>query len=242
MNLFGNVLEGLVLDNARDTVQICFLKYINKRMSGAKKTKNYEIDMGIAEGLLYAARNRFASSRGDTSSTQQEIWQYELFRRVLGKLAPYDSLNSNVLTVFEWSLQSSVREAFIFNKIQFDTVTVLIENDMEHWFGTKFDSVSAYTYQRSRPRPRALMDIERSDLPKSPIVLAANNRYHKSKCNNCGECDQIVLPMETYYFKKTCKNPKTEVAREVNAFEPVEECTGNRRRTFISFKKMFKLN
>lgn len=236
MNILAKVSNGLVPDNApSNTLQICFIKYMDKRVCcGARMTKMYQLNMRNIQKLFDDAIKRHSNSNANTSSIEHEIWYYDIFSRVLGKSAPYDSNNTNELTVYEWKLQSSVREAFIFNKIRFDIVTVIIENNMEHWFGIKTSSV--YTYHRTRPRPRALLTVECFELPQSPIVLAANNPKHKSKCDSCGECNQIVMPMETYYFKKTCNNIQTCLKEP----EPAEECKEFKKPKF-SFKNLFKL-
>lgn len=236
MNFIEKIVDGLTLDTApSNTLQICYMEYVDRMCCGARMTKTYQLNMSKIRKLLDDAIRRLSQSNTKTSSIEHEAWVYGIFDCVLGKSAPYDSNNANNLTVYEWKLQSSVQEAFVFNKIRFDIVTVILENNMEHWFGIKTSSDYTYHRSRPRPRPRALMTAEFCDMPQSPIVLAANNPIHKSKCDKCGECNQIVRPMETYFFKKTCNNPGTSE----NELEPAEECTEVEKQKF-KFTQLFK--
>lgn len=261
MDFLAKVVNGISpCDAPVSTLQICFLRYVDdERIScGARMTNTYQVNMPTIDKFSKRASERYGNlkkrlksvnddmwidgltERDDNLSEgkafiELEMWQYRIYTQILGKTAPYDSKNSNELTVYEWKLKSHICDAFIFNRIRFDTVAVIIENNMEHWFGVRTSSYPIFTYQRSRPRQRALMEFECRELPQSPIVLAASNPKYESKCDDCGECNQITMPMETYCFRRSCKNPTEKISNLENA----EECTEIEKRKF-NFKNIFK--
>lgn len=223
MDYLAGIKTGHLPDNAPSNIlQIFYLDYVEESYCDAKMTRMYQLNMPKIEKLLENSierKNRMHWNE-DTARIDHEIWVLNKFGSVLRDSGPYYSQNTNELTVYEWKLQSSVVDAFIFSKIHFQHVTVIIENKMEHWFGIKTSSDPAYIYRRSRQRPRALLKVECHLLPQSPIVLAANNPKYKSRCNICGVCNQIIYPMETYFFKKTC----TYLAEKEKEIELGEEC------------------
>lgn len=236
MDFLAKVVTGHVPDNGpSSSLQICYLNYVNKRMCcTSRMTKIYKMNLAKLDKLFDAATKRYPTLK-DKSSTEHEIWHYNILKSVLGKTSPYTSNNTNELTIYEWKLQSSVIDAFIFNKIKFDVVTVILENEMEHWFGIKTSSTPVYTYHRSKPRSRSLFTMECCELPQSPIVLAANNPNYKCKCIDCGECDQIIRPMETYYLKKVCAN----LANRDNEVETASECLEILQHKKFNLKDLF---
>lgn len=204
-----------------------FSKWAAQRYHTSKLTRN--------EMWLDRFAERDDNSNKDKVFVELEFWLYRRLTQVLGKTAPYDSDNANELTVYEWRLQSPICDAFIFNRIRFDKVVVIIENNMEHWFGIRTSAYPDFTYHRSRPRERSLLAFECQEVPQSPIVLAASNPKHRSKCDDCGECNQITMPMETYCFRRNCKNPTEKTIK----LEKAEECTEIGRKKF-NFKNIFK--
>lgn len=242
MNILGKIVTGHVPDSDPSTsVQICYLKYTDKRMCcSARMTKIYKLNMLKIIALFESTTKRYLPLNEDISSAEHELWHYDTLKQVLGKSAPYTSNNVNELTIYEWNLSSSVLEAFIFNKMRFDFVTVIIENKMEHWFGIKTSSDPVFTYRRSRPRTRNLQTIECCELPQSPIVLAANNPNYKCKCDNCGECNQKIMPMETYVFKRMCTNQ----FKKEHTVEPATACAEVQKLNEgkFSLNKLFKRN
>ena len=241
MNFFEKIITGNVPGTAPSTsVQICYLKYNAKeKYCCPRLTKCYNLNMVEIERLLHGAKNLGITVNKSINSLEHEIWQQSILKRVLGNSLPFTTNNTNELKVYEWQLQSSVAEAFIFNKIQFNMVTVIIENGMQHWCGIRTASNPVYVYQRSRPRPRNLLSVECEGVPPSPIILAAADRNYKSKCETCGKCNQIIKPMEKYIFERTCAN--------IDNLEPevADVCTeiyGAKKPKKFSLKKLFEKN
>lgn len=261
MEYLAKIVNGIIPCNGPlSALQICYLQYTDDEelRREAKMTDLYQLNMPKIDKLLKKVHKRYETLKKCSPSSaedemwfygvkeretipfknesliERDLWLYDIFSHALGKTSPYATNNSNELTVYEWKIRSAISDAFIFNRIRFDSVTVIIENNMEHWFGIKKSSTPVFTYRRSRPRPRSLLPFECQELPLSPIVSAANNSKYKSKCDDCGKCNQITMPMETYCFRRKCKNPTKKTIK----LEQGQECTENVKLKF-NLKNIF---